>query len=127
MVEWCKARARAQRWVEQVRLLKLEMECLIASDLKTASEWERRAAAPLEMRRCKGLPEGAVDPLAKYDNDEVLAAGLCAYAHKQANYHRERAKVNERLQAQQRAEVERFLAHHTLDGRYHEVPHGEMY
>ena len=121
MVEWCKARARAQRWAEQVKLLSAEQEQTVLADISDAVEWERKAALPFVPRRSKSVPAGYKDPLVAYDNDEVLMRGLRAYALKQAHYRRTRAAQNEVLRLKQAGDVAVFFKTHTLDGLYHEA------
>ncbi|VDB85046.1 unnamed protein product [Peniophora sp. CBMAI 1063] len=50
MVEWCKSRARAQHWVEEVRLLDEEMRRVIMFSERMADIWDSRCdAEPLDL------------------------------------------------------------------------------
>ncbi|VDB96562.1 unnamed protein product [Peniophora sp. CBMAI 1063] len=42
MVEWCKSRARAQHWVEEIRLLDEEMRRVVQFNVSMAKIWEAR-------------------------------------------------------------------------------------
>lgn len=42
-IEWCKARARAQRWQEECTLLRVEMRRFLGALQHDAAEWEQRA------------------------------------------------------------------------------------
>lgn len=68
-VEWVKARARKQRWVEEVALLKEEMRRVRRYLQWAASEWESRAKGWIGL-----MPD--------------IEAGLIAYAHRQAHWRR---------------------------------------
>ncbi|KAF8444074.1 hypothetical protein L210DRAFT_3611327 [Boletus edulis BED1] len=65
-IEWCKARARAQRWSEEVELLLEEMRRTLVFLQWDAARWEERG---------KSITSA----------DKVIAAGHHAYAHRQAN------------------------------------------
>ncbi|KAG2138229.1 hypothetical protein BD769DRAFT_1626642 [Suillus cothurnatus] len=41
-IEWCKARARAMRWGEEVKLLQEEMRCILAFLMWEAARWDER-------------------------------------------------------------------------------------
>ena len=145
MVEWCKQRARAQRWVEQVMLLRAEFERIVATDLWEAQEWEERAAkwarcelADFKVQRvdpaqladaakaAKSAPRDktvysveltqSVETCEEYKADAVLKAGFTAYAHKQAFYRRERAASNQALWTTRRNDVDGFLSQCGVDG-----------
>ncbi|KAJ7722721.1 hypothetical protein B0H16DRAFT_1248777, partial [Mycena metata] len=73
-VEWSKAKARRDRWVEEVQLLREEMKRVLRMLRWTQGEWEKR----------KGQ-RGSVDP--------ELAAGLKAYARRQVYVHRRVAEA----------------------------------
>ncbi|VDB87033.1 unnamed protein product [Peniophora sp. CBMAI 1063] len=126
LVELLKARARAQRWIEQVIRLLAESDRLIETDLHDAKMWEDRAekwaqvkAEDFNMRRPAeeaGKPDAPLDRLSIYDGDQVLMAGLRAYAYKQAHYRRLRAKANMALRETKRRVAERFLKKYGVDG-----------
>lgn len=65
-VEWCKARARAHRWEEEVRLLFEEQQRTLRFLEWHASWWMERASAITT-------------------SDEALSEGRRAYAERQAN------------------------------------------
>ncbi|KAF7332725.1 CxC2 domain-containing protein [Mycena kentingensis (nom. inval.)] len=67
-VHWCKAKARRDRWVEEVRLLKEERRRVLRSLWAVQEEWRAR----IGRRR-------AAEPW--------LAAGLAAYARRQVEVH----------------------------------------
>ncbi|KAJ7212313.1 hypothetical protein GGX14DRAFT_564781 [Mycena pura] len=73
-VEWSKARARRDRWNEEVRFLREEMKRVLRSLATVQAEWERRA-----------VKRGGVE--------EGLEAGLKAYALRQVSVHRKIAEV----------------------------------
>ncbi|KZV59848.1 hypothetical protein PENSPDRAFT_537814, partial [Peniophora sp. CONT] len=76
MVEWCKSRARAQRWVEEVRLLDEEMRRAIAFSESMALVWDGR---------CNPERLIAIDKILEtWSVDEAWADGVRAYARKQA-------------------------------------------
>ena len=70
--EWAKARARAARWLEQVRLLHEEMRRFIASTRHEASEWNLR----------RSHRQGQASPTKPVDDE--LDEGLKAYADEHA-------------------------------------------
>ncbi|KAF7322140.1 CxC2 domain-containing protein [Mycena kentingensis (nom. inval.)] len=80
-VEWAKARARAKRWAEEVELLQEEMRRVLEFFSWKAAWW-------------RSLEGGRVN-----DAEQAVAAGLEAYANRQA-----------RLQEQLRAKFERSWA-----------------
>lgn len=131
LVELLKSRARAQRWMEQVVRIRAEFARLVATDISDARMWEERAekwalhsAGDFHMRRPAdeaGKPNAPKDKLHIYDGDEVLKAGLCAYAHKQAHYRRERARANDSLRKTKAAKVDRLLAKYSVDGLLREA------
>ncbi|KAF7323529.1 CxC2 domain-containing protein [Mycena kentingensis (nom. inval.)] len=67
-VHWAKARARRDRWIEEVRLLKEERRRVLRSLWSVQEEWRAR-----EARRTS--------------HDPWLAAGLVAYARRQVSIH----------------------------------------
>jgi len=75
-VEWCKAQERAKRYEEELELVIEEMRRTLVTFEHNAREWEERAARPLPATL-----------------DAATVAGAAAYAHKQANIHRELIKV----------------------------------
>lgn len=68
-VEWCKARARAMRWSEEIILLQEEMRRVLAYHAWHARWWDDQSF------RCVGLSEEQTE-------------GLAAYAHRQAKVYR---------------------------------------
>ncbi|KAF7289215.1 CxC2 domain-containing protein [Mycena indigotica] len=66
---WTKSRARRDRWVEEVALLREEMRRVLQSVWSTQKEWKEREAARSEI-------------------DGELAAGLLAYARRQQDLHK---------------------------------------
>ncbi|KAG2135246.1 hypothetical protein DEU56DRAFT_981136 [Suillus clintonianus] len=68
-VEWCRARARAHRWEEEVQLLREEMRRVLAFFEWQAVWWDTQGS-----RRTFGSPESA--------------EGAVAYAHRQASLRR---------------------------------------
>ena len=77
-IEWCKAQARAKRHEEEVELVVEEMRRTLAYFEWNACEWESRATTP---------------PLGGRAIDETTAAGITAYAYKQASIQREMIEV----------------------------------
>ncbi|KAJ7040106.1 hypothetical protein C8F04DRAFT_948846 [Mycena alexandri] len=73
-VEWSKAKARRDRWVEEVQLLREEMKRVLRMLRWTQGEWEKR--------------EGQRDSV-----DPELAAGLKAYARRQVYIHKRVAEA----------------------------------
>ncbi|VDC02631.1 unnamed protein product [Peniophora sp. CBMAI 1063] len=107
MVEWCKSRARAQHWVQEVRLLDEEMRRVVAFSENMAKIWDAR---------CE--PKDRMDFGEKhaYACDQGWADGARAYACKQAWIRRTQAS-NWRVQlAASRKEAQYFLALHTSEG-----------
>lgn len=91
MIEWCKARARAQHWVEEVVMLWRELQSFTQACEDGTLEWDLRAAKA----------EGSLwfdliassNPrvaLADYSDDPTLATGLEAYALRQVHARRKR-------------------------------------
>lgn len=72
-VEWCKAQEQAKRHEEEVELVVEEMRRTLVTFELNACEWDRRATSP-------SLPNPTVEAAA--------AAGVVAYARKQANLQR---------------------------------------
>jgi len=70
-VEWCKAQERAKRYEEELELVIEEMRRTLVSFDLTARGWEERAVSP----SLSGL-------------EATTAAGVAAYAYKQADLHR---------------------------------------
>jgi hypothetical protein len=69
-VEWSKARARRDRWVEEVQKLREEMKRVLRMLRCTQGEWRTRAEAQRQV-------------------DAELAAGLKGYAMRQVAIHRQ--------------------------------------
>ncbi|KAJ7067733.1 hypothetical protein B0H15DRAFT_794124 [Mycena belliarum] len=78
--EWCKGKARAARWREEIILLEEEMRRSIVSSQYMASTWEQRASL-----RAATEPEGGEELPAE------LAEGLAGYAFEHAATARARA------------------------------------
>ncbi|KAJ7201941.1 hypothetical protein B0H12DRAFT_1063385 [Mycena haematopus] len=76
-VEWSKAKARRDRWVEEVQLLREEMKRVLRMLRWTQQEWQ-----------------GRVDGRDSIDTE--LRAGLAAYAQRQVYVHRQIAEAFER-------------------------------
>ena len=127
MVEWCKARARAQRWFEEVVTLWREMDSFLQSCEKDAMEWDARAVRAQGALWFDSTPtteESVTHALAGYMNDRILAAGLQAYALKQSHMLRERGKRASTRFAVFEKDVELFLKTHSEDGWQWEVEDG---
>ncbi|KAJ7017149.1 hypothetical protein C8F04DRAFT_979871, partial [Mycena alexandri] len=73
-VEWSKAQARKERWLEEVQLLREEMKRVLRMLRTIQGEWAERAGA-------------------RTDVDPELAAGLKAYARRQVYVHRRIAEA----------------------------------
>jgi hypothetical protein len=71
-VEWAKAKARADRWEEEVVLLNEEMRRILEFCNRKAAWWENK----IQQQESEQM-------------DEPLADGLRAYAHQQAALERE--------------------------------------
>jgi len=85
-VEWCKARARAQRWSEEVRLLLEEMRRVLQFLNWRATFWETHAG----FLQCD-LAAAAHNTNELLGNSSLLSArieGTQAYAHRQAHIQR---------------------------------------
>lgn len=97
-VEWLKARARAQRWEEEVRLLREEMRRTLASFSWQAKWWDTKAL---------------------YDvPDIVLAEGLHAYALEHADMFRALEVVFQARWTAVRERADTFLSRDSvLDGK----------
>lgn len=96
-VEWLKARARAQRWEEEVRLLREEMRRTLATFTWQASWWDDKAL---------------------YENgDCVLTEGLKAYAFEHADMFRALQVMFKTRWVAVRERADTFLARQSvLDG-----------
>lgn len=81
--EWCKARARAQRWTEEVALLEEEKRRSLVSLEHQAQLWEGTCYA----RSREPAPSPNDDAM-----HPALDEGLVAYASRQANMYRQIAK-----------------------------------
>ncbi|KAF9458821.1 hypothetical protein BDZ94DRAFT_1172825 [Collybia nuda] len=69
-IEWCRARARAKRWDEEVQLLQEEMQRILAFLDWQAEWWERQGVSAFSL-------------------DAATMRGMTAYAHRQASLRRE--------------------------------------
>ncbi|KAK0471979.1 hypothetical protein EDD18DRAFT_1314665 [Armillaria luteobubalina] len=58
-IEWCKARARAHRWREECKLLKVEMDCVKCTLEYEANRWLSRAKSTAEGVALINASEGA--------------------------------------------------------------------
>lgn len=107
MVEWCKCRARAQHWVEEVRLLVEEMRRALAFNESMAAIWDRRRE-----------PAATVDvgEAHQYASDAGWVDGVRAYACKQAHIRRQQADDWRGKFADISMGAEKFLALHTPEG-----------
>ena len=94
-------------------LLRVEFERTILNDEAGAEKWEELAEQDFEPRRLTVRGRETMD---RYDHDDVLKAGLRAYAHKQAYYRRERARRTKELWAKQEPAVNKFFAWCKPDG-----------
>jgi hypothetical protein len=89
-VEWCKAHARANRWTEDVTLIKEEMgRCLITLEYK-ANQWDQRVEynGPLSKGKSAwaddwSVLQSYVGPL-MFGTDRFHGEGVRAYAKSQA-------------------------------------------
>ncbi|KAF8868999.1 hypothetical protein BD779DRAFT_1458588, partial [Infundibulicybe gibba] len=70
-IEWCKSKARADRWSEEVELLGEEMRRVCAFFESRAAEWECRSEYASSMPN----PLGIILP-----REPALAEGRIAYA-----------------------------------------------
>lgn len=75
-MEWLKSRARAQRWEEEVRLLRAEMERTLLTFSWMAEWWDARTE-----RTSEGVG-------AELGTDAPLREGLSAYASEHADMYR---------------------------------------
>lgn len=107
MVEWCKCRARAQHWVEEIRLLAEEMRRLIAFNETMIAIWDRRREPGVTVD---------VGEEHKYASDGGWVDGARAYACKQASIRRRQVAKWRREFADSWKVAERFLALHTPEG-----------
>lgn len=97
-MEWLKARARAQRWEEEVRLLREEMRRTLATFSWQATWWDRKALYKVP--------------------DDVQSEGLQAYAWEHSDMFRalERVFRSRWLSVRERADT--FLSRESvLDGK----------
>lgn len=78
--EWCKARARAQCWTEEVQLLEEEKRRSLVSLEHLAKLWDDARHA----RSREPLPQSNEEPM-----DQSLDEGLVAYASRQAGIYRQ--------------------------------------
>lgn len=108
MVEWCKSRARAQRWVEEVRLLDEEMRRVLAFCESMAVIWDGRRRPKETIPLTKTQERWAAD--------KAWEDGVCAYACKQAWVRRAQAAKWTPIIATMRMEALTFLSTHTAEG-----------
>ena len=73
-IEWCKAHEQAKRYEEEVELVVEEMRRTLVTFQLNACKWDERATSP---------PPSPPRPV-----EAVAAAGVAAYAHKQADTQR---------------------------------------
>ncbi|THU93123.1 hypothetical protein K435DRAFT_861819 [Dendrothele bispora CBS 962.96] len=93
-VEWCKSYARAQKWNEEVILVKEEMRrCLVTLEY-LAKQWDGRETyeGPLSQGKSQWKPEWKlrtdyVGPLST-GTDKYHSEGVRAYAHSQGDLYR---------------------------------------
>lgn len=107
MVEWAKSRARAQHWVEEVRLLDAEMQRAIDFNESMALAWDARRAPAVTI-------ELGADHA--WTQDAGWADGARAYASKQASIRRAQAAKWRKQFSEPRMEAQRFLTVHTSEG-----------
>lgn len=107
MVEWCKSRARAQRWIEEVRLIDEEMRRVIEFSENMARVWDARRE-----------PRDDIDfgESHSYALDLASEDGIRAYASKQASIRRAQARNWGTAFAEYRVAAQRLLAVHTSEG-----------
>ncbi|KAG1897935.1 uncharacterized protein F5891DRAFT_1129642 [Suillus fuscotomentosus] len=74
-VEWCKARARHNRWSEEIQLLLEEMQCVLRFLDWRAEQWDSQASR------------------SSVEQPKEDAEGFVAYARRQAHIHRRLAAV----------------------------------
>ncbi|KZV60625.1 hypothetical protein PENSPDRAFT_593856 [Peniophora sp. CONT] len=108
MVEWCKSRARAQRWVEEVRLLDEEIRRLLAFTQTMAAVWDAR--------RTVGRTLDLTPRVARWASDDGWADGVRAYAFKQGHIRRHQHATWRAWLAPLRVQALTFLDAHTEDG-----------
>lgn len=107
-MEWCKSRARAQRWVEEVRLLEEEMRRILAFNETVAAIWDGR--------REPGETIALTDKQARWAADKGWEDGVRAYACKQAWVRRSQAVKWQLDLAVIRLGATTFLSTHSADG-----------
>ncbi|VDC05642.1 unnamed protein product [Peniophora sp. CBMAI 1063] len=107
MVEWCKSRARAQHWIQEVRLLDEEMRRVVVFSENMAKLWDARRE-----------PQDRMDFGEKhaYASDDGWADGARAYACKQSWIRRTQASTWSAQFTDLRATAHRFLSLHTTEG-----------
>lgn len=108
MVEWCKSRARAMRWVEEVRLVAEEMRRAIAFSESMAVVWDGRRDGRREAAMAAST--------ARWASDKGWVEGVRAYACKQAWIRRAQASKWIAQLLVPRLQAETFLNSHTEDG-----------
>jgi hypothetical protein len=85
-LEWCKARARAARWVEEVELLQEEMRRVVCFLRWHAGWWKNKA-------------EGCALVIASENESVIAYEGLVAYARRQAQLRHDLADCFDRIWA----------------------------
>ncbi|VDC02768.1 unnamed protein product [Peniophora sp. CBMAI 1063] len=107
IVEWAKSRARAQHWVQEVRLVEAEMQRVIDYSESMAVIWDARR----DYNETVDL-----GPDQSWVCDDAWTDGIRAYASKQAYIRRAHASRWTQEFVQLRMEARRFLSVHTDDG-----------
>ncbi|VDC00223.1 unnamed protein product [Peniophora sp. CBMAI 1063] len=107
MREWAKSRARAQHWLQEVRLLDAEMQRAIDSSEAIARLWDERR----DREETIDLGEGYA-----WASDASYVDGKRAYASKQAFIRRAQATKWRKEFAGMRKEAAWFLTTHTEEG-----------
>ncbi|VDC01759.1 unnamed protein product [Peniophora sp. CBMAI 1063] len=107
MTEWAKSLARAQHWLQEVRLVDAEMQRVIDFNESMASIWDVR-------RDCEVTID--VGEEQSWASDAGWVDGKRAYALKQAHIRRSQAENWRKEFATLRAEARRFLLVHTEEG-----------
>lgn len=117
--EWVRCRARSQRWIEEVLLLRREMASLMEHMENQAVVWEKRAAYSKEELTFghESLPESVKRTLTRtYANDMVVRQGLESYALKQAHICREQGKRAAGMFKDVMREADVFIETHSVEG-----------
>ena len=83
-IEWCRSRARAMRFSEEVELLNEEMRWVLAFLDWEASHWEERATERIRALASAAAVGPGAAPTFPVIPGSPLDEGLQAYAHRQA-------------------------------------------